>query len=131
MIAAGAFLSSGLMPARANANSAQPATAAVTKQLRADVIAQSKSRGVVIFTGTECPICARAKAYFQQKNIDYVEYDIDETAGNRAAFESFRVKGIPLLVVSGHVLRGFSPQAFEARFSLVPVVPLGAMPIKP
>jgi glutaredoxin len=97
--------------------------AAILRKLRSDALAQSRNGGVVMFSETNCVVCARARAFFDERGIDYVEYDIDESEGNRRVWASFNTKGVPLLLVDGQVMRGFSPAAFETRFKLDPAVP--------
>ena len=76
-----------------------------------------------MFSENHCVVCARARAFFDERGIAYVEYDIDESEGNRRVWSSFNTKGVPLLLVDGQVMRGFSPAAFETRFKLDPTPP--------
>ncbi len=91
--------------------------ARAVRKLRGEVLAQSRD-GVVMFVGVECEYCKAARRYFDERNIAYIEYDIDASSGNRRVWQSFKGKGLPLLVVDGQLMHGFSPAAFEARFKV-------------
>jgi len=64
-----------------------------------------------------CGYCAKARAYFDERGIEYIEYDIDKDAdakqrhtnlGKIATGKQERV-GVPLFVIDTEILLGFEP----------------------
>lgn len=74
--------------------------------------------GTVLYSAAWCGYCKLAKAYMQQKGIGYQEIDIDTPSG-KAEYVQARTGrgGIPLLVVSGKRLEGFTPAGYESFFA--------------
>jgi glutaredoxin len=77
--------------------------------------AEAPSSGPVVMYATDwCGYCARARAYFARKGIQYVEHNVEKSAAAHAEFKRLGGKGVPLIVHNGQTLRGFSEPAFEA-----------------
>lgn len=88
-----------------------------TKQERA---ARRKARDkktdgqtVVMYSAKWCGVCQRAKAYFKQHGVGYVERDIDESAEALRQFRKLGGRGVPLILVGQTKLSGFSAASFE------------------
>jgi glutaredoxin len=79
-------------------------------------VARPKSaRTVELYTTSWCPHCKSARAWFDSRGIAYVEHDIEKDAGAL----SRRVglgggKSIPVAVIDGTVVMGYSPSGYEA-----------------
>ncbi len=73
---------------------------------------------IVAYTVSWCPHCRAAKEYFTQKNIPFINKDveIDEKAMDelRGKYQS---EGVPVIVIgsgkSEVVMKGFTPELFE------------------
>jgi glutaredoxin len=70
----------------------------------------------VLFSADWCGYCRRAKSYLQQRGIAFQEQDIDTESGMRAFVAAGGGRGVPMLVVNGGVIRGFSPAAYDRVF---------------
>ena len=68
---------------------------------------------VTLFTIDHCPSCEAAKAHFQERDITYHEFNIQDSDRAREAFERLGGRGIPLLFLNGETLDGFHPERFE------------------
>jgi len=68
---------------------------------------------VVMYTTQSCPYCQKARMYFRRHKIDYLEYDIDASPENLARFRDLGGTGVPLILVEGKRLQGFSPRSFK------------------
>lgn len=69
---------------------------------------------VTIYTTPTCSWCARAKQYFQQKGVSYVEKDVSQDYA--AAMEMVRLsgqQGVPVIAVDGQVVVGFDQKRLE------------------
>lgn len=92
------------VPALAPANDSRPAVSA--------------EPAVVLYAAQWCGYCAKARDYLADKGIAYHEIDIDDDAGRVAyARASGAGRGIPLLVVHGRQVRGFSATTYDSLFA--------------
>jgi glutaredoxin len=76
--------------------------------------ATSTAQPVVMYATSWCPYCAKARDYFAKKGISYVEYDIERSAATNAEFKRLGGRGVPLILVGGEKMSGFSEEGFEA-----------------
>ncbi len=72
------------------------------------------SQGITMYTTSRCVHCKRARAYFAQKGIRYTEVDVEASEDNRKEFKELGGGGVPLILVGGKSMRGFSEAAIEA-----------------
>ena len=72
---------------------------------------------VVMYATAWCPYCAKARAYFKRTNTAYVEHDIEKSAEAHAEFKRLGGRGVPLILVGGEKLRGFTELAFESAYA--------------
>ncbi len=69
---------------------------------------------VTVYTTNWCPYCKKAKDFFVSKGVPFTEYDVE--ADPVAAREKERLApgaGIPVAVIDGRVIQGFSPTHYE------------------
>jgi glutaredoxin len=87
-------------------------------QGRSDDAAKVDSAGrTVLFGASWCGYCKKAKAYLNAKGVKYNEYDIDSPDGAKAYLNAGGSGGVPLLLVDGRRLRGFSEASYDSIFS--------------
>jgi glutaredoxin len=73
---------------------------------------------VVLFSTPWCGYCKSAIAYMEQKNIPYVNRNIENNPINKADYTRLGGKGgVPFIVFDGKTLSGFSESAFERQFA--------------
>ena len=79
-------------------------------------IANARKRvPIVMFSTTWCGVCKRAKAYFEQEGIAFVEHDVDQNQAARAEYLSLNPKKtVPTIKIGNEVVIGFSEQAVQA-----------------
>ena len=70
---------------------------------------------VEIYTTSWCPYCKQAKEYLKSRGIPYIEYDVEKSK------EAMRRKrdltpsgGVPVAVINGQVIDGFSEESYDA-----------------
>jgi glutaredoxin len=68
---------------------------------------------ITMFSTSWCPHCKRAKAYFGRKGVAFREVDIEASDAGRREFEAYGGKGVPLILVGEHRMRGFDPGAMD------------------
>ncbi len=69
---------------------------------------------VELYATSWCPACRAAREYFNRKGVAFEEFDVekDPQAGDR--FTALGGNGVPLVVIDGTPVRGYSPQTFDA-----------------
>ncbi len=73
--------------------------------------------GIVLYSAAWCGYCKRAKAYLAAKGIRYQEFDIDTKDGRAAFANAGGGRGVPLLIVGGQRVKGFTLAAYDALFA--------------
>lgn len=75
---------------------------------------------VDIYITSWCPYCKKAMAYMEKNNIAFNAYDIEQDDSARA--KKYKLdpsySGVPLTVINGKILKGFSPRRFEKALNL-------------
>jgi glutaredoxin len=71
---------------------------------------------VVIYSAAWCHVCRKAKAYFADNDIDYIEYDVEKSDQGKRAFKKLKGKGVPIILVGDQRLNGFSPVSFQTIY---------------
>jgi len=73
------------------------------------------SSGIIIYTSTGCPYCAKAKAYLRSKGLSFKEINISE---NPAAIQEMVRKsgqtGTPVIDIRGNIIVGFDVARIDA-----------------
>lgn len=65
---------------------------------------------VTLYSTRQCSYCRQAKAFFRQRKVTFVEYDVER---NRRAFTDFQRaggRGVPLILVGKQKFNGFNPK---------------------
>jgi len=95
--------------------------AALTKPAPADsALASVGGEDVIIYGASWCGACKQAARYLSQKQVPFVEKDIEKEPGARsemnakAKAQGVRTSGIPVIDVHGKLLTGFSAPALDA-----------------
>lgn len=68
---------------------------------------------VEVFVTSWCPYCVKAKAYFDAKGIAYAVHDIEKDQAAAARFQKYGQSGVPLVVINGKAIAGYSVAAYE------------------
>lgn len=81
---------------------------------------QHSTPAVDIYITSWCPYCKKAMAYLRSKNIAFNAYDIEKNAQAKAKKLQLApgYSGIPLTVINGKILKGFSKQQFDIALEL-------------
>lgn len=71
---------------------------------------------VVMYSATWCGICTKAKQYFKANDIPYVVYDIEKSRAGKQGFKQLKGRGVPIILVGGKRMNGFSVAKFEKLY---------------
>lgn len=77
-------------------------------------IAAQHDEDVILYATEWCGYCAKTRKFLAEKNIPYIEYDIEKSAKGAEQYSSLGGNGVPLLVVKGEIVRGYGPQQIVA-----------------
>lgn len=76
---------------------------------------QAAAPKVDIYVTSWCPYCKKAMAYLRKNNIAFTAYDIEkdlDAAARKNTLDS-GYSGIPLAVINGTIVRGFSEDHYQ------------------
>jgi glutaredoxin len=82
---------------------------------------RSRTPQVELYVTSWCPACQEARAYLQQQGIPFKEFDVEKDPG--AAQRKKMIdprKGVPLAVINGQKIFGFSASAYQRALSANP-----------
>ena len=71
------------------------------------------SKQVVLYSTRWCGYCKKARNYFQKNNIASTEYDVETTEKGKRDYHALGGSSVPIILVGGKRLNGFSAAAFE------------------
>lgn len=72
----------------------------------------------VIMLGTWwCGSCHHAKRFFQNNNIHYCEYDVENTVIGKQLYQKHGATAVPILLIGEYRLIGFNAQRIEAALA--------------
>lgn len=87
-----------------------------SSQLRA-TSQQSRPLDIVMYARADCGYCAKARRYFAERGIAYVEKDVQRYAQATAEWKRLGGVGVPLFVINGDVSSGFSAEGMTKRLT--------------
>ena len=83
---------------------------------------------VIMLGAWWCSYCYRAKKYFQQNNIHYCEYDMENTTTGKQLYQQHGAGAVPILLIGKYQLTGFSESQIETALSLLDKTRLNNIP---
>jgi glutaredoxin len=77
-------------------------------------VPQVRNANVEMFMTSWCGYCRKAREYFQARGIAITEYDVEaDAAAAQRKHEILPSPGVPLVVINGTPIQGYSPHAFD------------------
>ena len=74
---------------------------------------------IVMLGAWWCTYCYQAKRYFQRNDINYCEYDMENTIIGKRLYEENGGGNVPIILIGEHRLRGFNQQQIEEAINLL------------
>ena len=68
---------------------------------------------VVMYSATWCGYCRKARNYFNQNNIKFVEYDVEKTEKGKSDYKKLNATGVPVILIGKKRMNGFSEERFK------------------
>jgi len=79
---------------------------------------RSASSEVELYVTSWCSYSQKAIEYFRSRNISFREYDIEKDLSAAARKKELAPgSGVPVAVINGDVIRGFSPNSYETSLN--------------
>ena len=78
---------------------------------------EQSAQEVVMYGVPDCGYCRQARQYFEDHDVDYVEYNINKSSKRMKEFRRLGGRGAPLILIDGKKIQGFKPQAIEAALN--------------
>lgn len=92
-------------------------TLSYVEQLRLKQSSPTAMQGTVLYSAAWCGYCKQAKSYLARKGIRYEERDVDTPSGKASYAQAGGGRGVPLLLVKGQRVEGFSSEAYDSVFA--------------
>lgn len=64
---------------------------------------------VILYATSWCGYCEKTRELLNENNIEYHEYDVEKSHQGRKQYQRLGVKGVPVLLINGEVLKGYNP----------------------
>ena len=78
---------------------------------------KAKPPKVVLYTTSWCGFCRKARAYFIQQGIKFVDYDVEKNSDaahrKQTLDKKYKSSGVPLAIINNHVIYGFNPANYQ------------------
>jgi len=72
---------------------------------------------VIMYSASWCPVCRKARNYFNQNNIPFTEYDVEKLPNRMREYKRLGGTGYPLILIGDNKkMQGFSVGGFERRY---------------
>lgn len=63
----------------------------------------------ILYATDWCGYCKKTRALLKEKNIEYVEYDIEKSEEGAEQHKRLGGRGVPVLLINGEVIHGYNP----------------------
>jgi len=74
---------------------------------------------VIMLGAWWCSYCYRAKRYFQENEINYCEYDMENTVIGKKLYEEHGSGSVPMMLIGQYQINGYSEQQIEYALALL------------
>ena len=76
---------------------------------------------VELYVTSWCPYCKKAEAFFREQGIPFTAYDVEkDSAAARRKEELDSSKGVPLAIINGQKIHGYSESAYREALKKKP-----------
>ncbi len=71
-----------------------------------------------MYSTSWCGYCKKARRYFTENDIPYVDYDVETSAKGKRDYRKLGARGVPVILVGNKRLNGFSQDSFNKIYQL-------------
>jgi glutaredoxin len=69
---------------------------------------------VILYGTSWCSNCAQTRQFLTANHISYFEYDVDNSSEGQRQFKQLHGAGVPVILISNTIIRGYDPEAIMA-----------------
>lgn len=73
----------------------------------------NKQIKVVIFGTVWCQACSAARSYLKQKNVEFVDYDIEQSEFASQQYKQLAADRFPVILIGNKQIRGFHARTID------------------
>ncbi|MFC0349917.1 glutaredoxin family protein [Undibacterium danionis] len=74
---------------------------------------------IILYGTAACPYCKEARNYFQNKNIFFIDYDVNTHEKGQKDFEKLDGDIVPLILIGKRKISGFNPNAIDDALNVL------------
>lgn len=78
---------------------------------------------VILYGTSWCPNCAQTRKFLKANHIPFFEYDVDNSSEGQHQFKQLHGNGVPVILISNTIIRGYDPNAILAALKEHQVLP--------
>lgn len=79
----------------------------------------SQENQIIIYTVKWCSYCKNLKSFLDNKNISYLEKDIEESPTAKNEFNKLNGQGTPLILIGNTLIRGFNQEKLIQKINQI------------
>ncbi|WNO11228.1 glutaredoxin family protein [Teredinibacter sp. KSP-S5-2] len=79
----------------------------------------SEENQLIIYTVKWCNYCKNLKSFLDNKNIPYLEKDIETSPSAKHEFNQLNGQGTPLILIGNTLIRGFNQEELIKKISQI------------
>lgn len=87
------------------------------QMVAADISAEHE---LVFFSAPWCGYCDRARDWFDEQRVDYLEVNIESSTEAHRLWREAGGRGVPLVLVGEQRIPGYAPAAYASALNLAP-----------
>jgi mycoredoxin len=76
-----------------------------------------RNEQVIVYGTAWCKYCEKTREYFSEKNVLFVELDIEKSGAAKQQYEKLAGGGVPMVLIGNRRISGFLPSEFESALS--------------
>ena len=75
---------------------------------------QATQKSIIVLSTPTCPYCKKAKRYLHSKGVAFRDYNINSSSEGKRLYQKYNGSGVPLVIINGKVIRGYSEAQMRA-----------------
>ena len=84
---------------------------------RTDSVAVNPNQ-VVLYSTARCGYCVQARKHMRSRQVDFVEFDIEQDTRGYADYQALNGRGVPILLLGQERMNGWDASGFDRMFKV-------------
>ncbi|MBY0573492.1 MAG: glutaredoxin family protein [Undibacterium sp.] len=68
---------------------------------------------VIVYGTTDCSFCKKTRSYLQEKNVRFINVNVNAASAATSMFKSLGVTGVPVVIIGNRLINGYYPNVFD------------------